>query len=161
MRDIKPANARHVGQTTETGFRTHRIFDQAAAGQPLDRLRRGLTQRDRLGATGPRPKGLSFDIADLARAQSWTVAHDWRMRIRLDHGAEGEEYEEVIELQAKLQPHSKTIIWRHTQAVFVQPLPGKRQRYRSLQDALEGLLASHRGVGVSDIVATTWPTSKV
>jgi hypothetical protein len=83
------------------------------------------------------------------------------MRIRLDHGAEGEEYEEVIELQAKLQPHSKTIIWRHTQAVFVQPLPGKRQRYRSLQDALEGLLASHRGVGVSDIVATTWPTSKV
>jgi hypothetical protein len=39
--------------------------------------------------------------------------------------------------------------------VFVQPLPGKRQRYRSVQEALEGLLASQRGIVVSDIIATT------
>jgi hypothetical protein len=41
-------------------------------------------------------KGLAFEIADLVRIQGWAAQNAVRMDIRLDHGVEGEEYEEVI-----------------------------------------------------------------
>lgn len=151
MRDSRPANPRQVGQTSKSDFCYHRGFDQ-----PLDCLMRNLRQLDRICSPSARPKGLSFAIADLARAQCWAAMHGWRIHVRLDHGMPDEEYEEVIELQSALLPRSKTIIWRNTRSVFLQPLPGKRQRYHSVQAALEGLRGSQRSVAVSEIVATTW-----
>jgi hypothetical protein len=159
MRDVKPANPHQAGQTIQSGSAAFRPSDQATAGQHLDCVRRRQNQRHRRRAAGLRTRGLSFDIADLSRAQGWAIVHDWRLRIRLDHGADGEEYEEVIELQSSLRPHLKTILWRDARAVFVQPLPGKRQRHRSMQEALESLHASRRSVVVSDFVATAWPTN--
>lgn len=118
---------------------------------------RDLNQSGRIHAAGTPPKGLAFDIPDLLRARAWAVVHDRRMRVLLDHSVEGEEYEEVIEFLTGLRARSKTILWRNEQWVFVQPLPGRRQRYRSMREALNGLLTGQRAIAVSDIVATTWP----
>jgi hypothetical protein len=85
------------------------------------------------------PKGLSFEISDLVHARDWATFNNLHMSIRLDHGAEDEEYEEVIEFQAAAGSLSKWIIWRNAEAVFVQPLLGRRSKYASVIDALERL----------------------
>jgi hypothetical protein len=102
-------------------------------------------------------KGLAFEIADLVFIRSWADRHDFQMLVRLDHGAEGEEYEEVVTFRTTLRPLSRLIMWRNAEAVFVQPLVGRRQQFANVGEALESLLPKQRVV-LSDITATAWPT---
>ena len=150
------ANLCPAGWTARIGAHPHRPPDHRPVDQQLDCLVRDLSRRKRPVATGSQPRGLAFDIADLQQARGWAVVHDRRLSIRLDHGAAGEEYEEVIEFHPGSQSRARIILWRNAEAVFVQPLPGRRQRYGSVQAALADLLASsQRRMSVSDIVATT------
>lgn len=118
---------------------------------------RDLTPSRPAKMPAPLPKGIAFDIADLAWAQAWARLHTRPLKIRLDHCADAEEYEEVLEFHTGYYRSTKTLVWRSSKAVFVQPLPGKRRRYNSIQDALASLLTASQ-VAVSDIVATSWPT---
>jgi hypothetical protein len=110
-------------------------------------------------AVPPRlPKGLAFEITDLVRIKRWADCHDFRMLVRLDHGASvDEEYEEVIVFQTEKSPLYRLIMWRDTATVFVQPLVGRRKQYGSVADALKSLVPTPRFV-VTDIIATAWPT---
>ena len=117
---------------------------------------RDLSRSNRIPATVAPPKGLAFAIADLIRAQNWAMVPGRGMQVRLDHGTDGEEYEEVIEFHTGRHMQSKTIMWRSARAVFIQPLPGRRQRYRSVPEALDGLLSNQR-VADADAVATPRP----
>lgn len=85
------------------------------------------------------PKGLSFEVTDLLLASTWAERHDYRMAVRLDHGTETEEYEEVIALSAHRRPRCRFLLWRSAEAVFLQPLPGRRRRFASVADALATL----------------------
>jgi hypothetical protein len=116
-----------------------------------------LTKRG-ISATLPRlPEGLAFEIADLVLVRHWADHHDFRMVVRLDHGAAvDEEYEEVIAFQNKVSPFYRLIIWRHAEAVFVQPLIGRRKRYGSIVEALRSLLPQRRDT-LTDIAPTAWP----
>jgi hypothetical protein len=101
-------------------------------------------------------KGLAFEIADLLLVESWAAFHDSRMVVRVDHCAEDEEYEEVIEIHCGTSSASRLIMWRNGEAVFVQPLLGRKQEYSSVAEALEYLFPKQREV-LTDIVAWTWP----
>jgi hypothetical protein len=118
----------------------------------LDPVLRDLT---RLGLTIPPsgPKGLAFEIADLILTCSCAAFLEVPMfvgkpmlgspisdRIHLDHGAEDEEYEEVIALQTGSSPFCRMILWRNADTVFIQPLVGKVRRHGSVAEALESLL---------------------
>lgn len=118
---------------------------------------RDLTHRGRDAAALPvPPKGLAFAIADLVLAGSWAATQDVRMMVRLDHGDTTEEYEEVIEFRSGRSAASRLIVWRSAEAVFVQPMPGKRRRHASVAEALESLHPTP-SIRLTDIVATAWP----
>jgi hypothetical protein len=89
------------------------------------------------GASSRSPKGLSFEIADLALSKGWADHNDFIMVVRLDHAAAvGDEYEEVIAFQTKMSPLYRLIMWRSATAVFVQPLVGVAKQYDSVSEAL-------------------------
>jgi hypothetical protein len=119
---------------------------------------RNLTKRGVPAVSRRPPKGVAFEIADLYLIGNWAMFHGLGMSVHLDHGAEDEEYEEVIAFHAGTSPLSRLIIWRNAEAVFVQPLAGKRQRYDSIADAPENLVLTPR-ILLTDIVATEWPAS--
>jgi hypothetical protein len=104
------------------------------------------------------PKGIAFEIADLLLIGSWATFHGFSMSVRLDHGAGGEEYEELIAFRAEINPLSGLTIWRNAEAVFVQPPIGRRRQYDSIAEALEDLLPERR-TELADIRATEWPAS--
>jgi hypothetical protein len=79
------------------------------------------------------------------------------MVVRLDHGTEGEEYEEVVAFHAEMGSPCQLIVWRNTRSVFVQPLIGRRRRYGSVTAALGSLALRARTI-LTDITAPTWPT---
>lgn len=83
-------------------------------------------------------KGLAFDIVDLLAIQSWAKRHELRMGIRLDHGVEDEEYEEVIALHAGTTG-CFLLMWRDQNTVFAQPMPGRQLHFSSVSAALSGL----------------------
>jgi hypothetical protein len=101
------------------------------------------------------PNGLAFEIADLVLIRSWADLLGSRMLIRLDHGVDGEEYEEVIAFPTGMSSLRQLIMWRDAEAVFVQPLIGRRQRYGSVAEALESLI--FKPFVLTDITATAWP----
>jgi hypothetical protein len=103
-------------------------------------------------------KGLSFAIADLILVQAWSEAHAMRMVVRLDHGSESEQYEEVLALHPTDSALCRWFIWREADAVFVQPLIGRSQRYGSVIDVLEAL-TPQKPVAQTQIRATRWPSS--
>jgi hypothetical protein len=109
---------------------------------------------------GRLPKGIAFDISDLLLIQGWADQLEIAMSIRLDHGAPAEEYEEVIALHEGMTDSCRAILWRDAEAVFVQPLVGRRQRFPGVAEALESLLPRER-VTVTDIVATEWPKDEL
>jgi hypothetical protein len=100
---------------------------------------RDLILRGRSAARPVPPKGLAFAIADLVLAASWATSQDLRMMVRLDHGDAAEEYEEVIEFRSGRSAASRLILWRSAEAVFVQPMPGKRRRHASVAEALDSI----------------------
>jgi hypothetical protein len=118
---------------------------------------RDLTKPDTTGTPAGRPKGLSFDIADLVLIRSWADCRACRIAIRLDHGTDGEEYEEVIAFHAGTSSLCHSIMWRNAEAVFVQPLIGCSQRFASVAEALE-CVVSKPAIVLTDITATAWPT---
>lgn len=85
------------------------------------------------------PKGLAFEISDLILIRFWADLHSVQMLVRLDHGAEDEEYEEVIAIQTGMSSPCQSIMWRNAEAVFVQPLVGRRQQFATVAEALESL----------------------
>jgi hypothetical protein len=108
------------------------------------------------GAPPTLPKGLSFEIADLIRIRGWTDFRNFRMEVRLDHGTSGEEYEEVIAIHPAMNSPCQLIMWRSAGAVFVQPLIGRRRRYRSVVAALDSATVKPHAI-LTDITAPTWP----
>jgi hypothetical protein len=85
-------------------------------------------------------KGCSFAIEEHLMIQDWARRNDHRAAIHLDHGVEDEEYEEAVMLLFGVNRRCRFILWRTQQAVFVQPLIGRRQQYTSVRQALEGAL---------------------
>nr|WP_294545402.1 hypothetical protein [uncultured Rhodopila sp.] len=116
---------------------------------------RDLTGRGTAAMPFP-PKGIAFEIADLVLVQSWAACTATRVAIRLDHGAEDEEYEEVIELHTASSSASRLIMWRNPTGVFVQPLLGRKQCFACVADALDSLHPKQRAE-LSDILAPAWP----
>jgi hypothetical protein len=106
---------------------------------------RDLTKRG-MTAVSPRlPKGLAFEITDLVLIRRWADCHDFRMLVRLDHGASvDEEYEEVIAFQTEISPLYRLIMWRNAPTVFVRPLVGRGKQDGSVADALKSLVPKPR-----------------
>jgi hypothetical protein len=98
---------------------------------------RGVTERGLIAEPVRAPKGLAFDIADLVLAKNWAGYRDFRMAIRLDHGTDHEEYEEILEFRQGLRSAFRFILWRNEISVFVQPLLGRRQEFSSVTAALK------------------------
>jgi hypothetical protein len=117
---------------------------------------RDLTKRGIIAAPPVYPKGIAFEIADLIHIKGWADFHDLRMVVRLDHGADGEEYEEVIAFHPGTTSPCHLIMWRNAKFVFVQPLVGRMRKYRSVAAALE-TLATKPSAKLTDINAPTWP----
>src|SRR3982074_1073359 len=86
-------------------------------------------------------KGLSFSIADLTLLRGWAHAHSLRMVIRLDHGSDVEEFEEVLAFHVGDRSPCNWIMWRDATAVFVQPLIGRTERFETVAAAFESLAA--------------------
>jgi hypothetical protein len=112
-----------------------------------------LTERDETGTPTDSPKGLAFAIADLDFARGWADLHECKFLVRLDHGTDGEEYEEAIALFTGLRSHCRLIIWRNAEAVFVQPLIGCMQQYPSVSMALASIVALKPRVVLIDTTA--------
>jgi hypothetical protein len=129
--------------------------DRHRAGARVGRIMRDLTTRG-IAASSPLPKGLAFEIADLLLIGSWAALHALHMSIGLDHGVEDEEYEEVITFHAGKNSRRRLIVCRNEEAVFVQPLVGRKEQHDSMADALESLLPQLR-TRLTDITASEWP----
>ena len=102
-------------------------------------------------------KGLSFDIADLELIRSRSEAHGLRMVVRLDHGSDIDEYEEVLVFYSGTSPPCRWLMWRNANAVFVRSTDGRGGRYRSAAQAINALVRRRRIV-VTDVKATRWPS---
>ncbi len=97
----------------------------------LGRALRAMSQPRKL-------KGLAFDIADLQAVQKWAAQNDVCIDIRLDHGVEDEEYEEVIAFRTSAGS-CFLLMWRGAKAVYAQPMPGRQLRFPSVSAALSHL----------------------
>jgi hypothetical protein len=107
-----------------------------------------------ISSTGLR--GLSFSIADLLLIGAWSAARGLEMVVRLDHGSETEEYEEVIAFHTASGRPCRFIMWRDSEAVYIQPLIGRTRRYCSVVDAILSL-TPRQPVVVTDVMAPRWP----
>ena len=115
---------------------------------------RDLTSRGISAVPSRPPKGIAFEIADLVLIRSWAAFHGLGMSVRLDQGAQGEEYEELIAFRAENDPLSGVAIWRNAEAVFVHPPIGRRRQYNSIAEALEDLRPERR-IELTDIRTST------
>jgi hypothetical protein len=104
-------------------------------------------------------RGLSFSIADLLLIGAWSAARGLEMMVRLDHGTETEEYEEVIAFHTASGRPCRYIMWRDAHAVFVQPLIGRIRRYSTVVDAIIAL-TPQQPIVVTDVMAQRWPERK-
>jgi hypothetical protein len=102
-------------------------------------------------------KGLSFDIADLELIRSRSESHGLGMVVRLDHGSDVEEYEEVHVFYSGTSPPCHWMMWRNASAVFVRSTDGRRGRYRSAAHAIEALVRT-KSIALTEIKATRWPS---
>jgi hypothetical protein len=100
--------------------------------------------------------GLSFSVAELTLVAAWAEAQGLQMRVRLDHGSETEEYEEVLAFHTTWGRPRRCIMWRDCQAVYVQPLIGRTRRYQTVADAIDAL-APRQTTALTDVMATGWP----
>jgi hypothetical protein len=100
--------------------------------------------------------GLSFSVPELVLIASWSEASGLRMVVRLDHGSDAEDYEEVLAFHLGDSPLCHSIMWRNATTVFIQPLIGRTQRYLSVAEAFEAM-ASRRPVVLTDISPVGWP----
>lgn len=103
-----------------------------------------------------RLRGLSFNLDELTLVKNWSRSSSLRMVVRLDHGSDAEEFEEVLAIHIGDSALCRSIMWRDANAVYVQPLIGRTQRYGSVAEAFEALVAK-QPVFLTDIEATGWP----
>jgi hypothetical protein len=101
-------------------------------------------------------RGLSFSIADLVLIRSWSEARGLRMVVRLDHGSETEEFEEVLAFHTEVGKPCRWMMWCDAEAVFVQPLLGRTQRYGSVAEAIDAL-TPRQTIVLTDVTASRWP----
>jgi hypothetical protein len=101
-------------------------------------------------------QGLSFSPDELILAKTWSQSNSLRMVIRLDHGSDTEEFEEVLAIHVGDSSLCRWIVWRDAIEVFVQPLIGRKEGYSSVAEAFESL-AAKQPVFLTDIEATGWP----
>lgn len=101
-------------------------------------------------------KGLSFSVPELILVRSWSEANGLHMVVRLDHGSETEDYEEVLALHVGDSAVCRWILWRNAKLVFVQPLIGRARKYGSVAEAFEALVAE-QDVALTDIKPACWP----
>ncbi|MBS0643492.1 MAG: hypothetical protein U1E70_20530 [Acetobacteraceae bacterium] len=80
-------------------------------------------------------KSIAFEIADILAIKDWAEQHEVRMVIRLDHGLEDEDYEEVIAIHNDAGS-CLLLMWRDRSGITIQPLPGRRLRVASVNQAL-------------------------
>ena len=83
--------------------------------------------------------GLSFSVPELILARIWAQANALGIEIRLDHGSDTDEFEEVLALRARNDARCLWIMWRDETAVFVQPVIGCSHRHASVAEAFEAL----------------------
>ncbi|HEY0182425.1 MAG TPA: hypothetical protein VGC09_06405 [Rhodopila sp.] len=100
-------------------------------------------------------RGLSFSIAELILIQAWSEARGLRMIVRLDHGSDTEDYEEVLAFQPAGGRPCQWIMWRDAVSVFIQPLIGRARRYGRVGEALDALSPA-RNVVLTDVAASRW-----
>ena len=101
-------------------------------------------------------RGLAFGIEDLLLLRDWAEAQSLWMHVHLDHGVEGEEYEEVLAFTKQDSTLSQFIMWREAGAVFLQPLIGRPRQFDSVAMAL-AIICPAQDVKVTDIRANSWP----
>jgi hypothetical protein len=101
-------------------------------------------------------RGFSFDIADLVLFKAWSEARNLHMTIRLDHGLDGEEYEEVLAFSRGDSPLTRWIMWRDETVMYVQPIIGRTLCFDSAAQIMEALTPKTR-IRVTDIKASNWP----
>jgi hypothetical protein len=89
-------------------------------------------------------KGYSFEIADLILIQDRSKAHGLRMLVRLDHGSDVEEYEEVLVFDSGPEAPCRWMMWRNAAAVFVRSTDGRSGRYRSAAQAFDAVVRTRR-----------------
>jgi hypothetical protein len=123
----------------------------------LDPVRPDQSMRDLAASRTPAgpapPKGLAFEIADHVIVRNWAALSGVRILVRLDHGAEDEEYEEVIEIGAGVSLRSQWIMWRDAISVFIQPILGKSRTFSSVAEALDSFLLKQRIVSANTTMA--------
>jgi hypothetical protein len=102
-------------------------------------------------------KGLSFSVDELILVRNWSAANCLRIVVRLDHGSDAEDFEEVLAFHTGTSPLCRWIMWRNATAVFVQPLIGRPEQYGSVAEAFEALAAKQHLV-LTDIEPVRWPT---
>jgi hypothetical protein len=101
-------------------------------------------------------RGLSFSIAELLLVAAWAEAQGLQMRVQLDHASDSEEYEEVLAFDATWGRPRRHILWRDKEAVYVQPMIGRRKRFKSVGELLAAMSPPER-VLVTDVMAVDWP----
>jgi hypothetical protein len=101
-------------------------------------------------------KGLSFSVPELTLIRSWSDANGLRMVVRLDHGSDTEDYEEVLAFHLGDSSLCTWVMWRGMKFVFIQPLIGRLRRYGSVAEAFEAFAAKQRVV-LTDINPVRWP----
>jgi hypothetical protein len=128
-----------------------------SARLPVPRRLRAISLRaPKLSSRCVHQKALRSRFPTSFWPRGWATFHNLTMVVRVDHGSEDEEYEEVIELGWGTRSRAHFILWTNSEAVFVQPMPGKMHRHASLAEALESLPVQHAMV-LTDIAATVWP----
>jgi hypothetical protein len=90
----------------------------------------------------PLPKGLAFEVSDLAMLQSWAEDQAMRMVVELDHEIEGEEYEEVLAFYDQDSAGLRRwIMWRAADHFVVEPMNGRSWCASAVPDVIAELLA--------------------
>ncbi|HVY17984.1 MAG TPA: hypothetical protein VHB27_22385 [Rhodopila sp.] len=103
-------------------------------------------------------RGLSFSVPDLVLLKSWAKAQALNMRVHLDYVSDGKEYDEILAFHAGENSLFEFIMWRDARSVYVKPVMGWPQRFRSVMSALSAICPD-RDEPISDITAKTWPQS--
>lgn len=101
-------------------------------------------------------RGLAFSIEDLLLLRAWAEAQSLHMRVHLDHGLEGEEYEEVLAFSETDSALCLFILWRDARTVHLQPLIGRPRRFGSVMAVLEAICPA-QDVRMTDIRPCSWP----
>jgi hypothetical protein len=101
-------------------------------------------------------RGLAFSIADLILIRAWAEGSGLDMVVRLDHGTETEEYEEVLAFHTGRSRPCRFIMWRDAESVYLQPLIGRTRRYGSVAEVIRALTPP-RDIVLTDVMAPRWP----